>query len=410
MAERQIVVEVVGDASKLNRATTDAIGHAGSLTDKLRGIGKGMVIGAGIGAFNLLSDAISIGIGKLGEAHQAFLEDEASAARLGQTLRNTVPGWDGNTAGIEAYAAAQQRLAFSDDEVRDSIAQLVGVTHDLAAAQDLNNLAMDLARSKNIDLATAADIVTKAQQGNGKALKALGIDTAGATDAAALLDAIQRNVAGSAETWAALNEGKLAVSNVKVQESMEKVGAIVNEVASVAVPAIAEAFVGLVDIFGRFWDATEPIREVLGPVLEGVFDAIGFVIGGVIDTIENVMDRIAEAIRFAQELAAVLGPSQGVQDFRAQFRAQEGRDPTRQEFDQFQAGTLPGFAAGGIVPGAIGEPMVAVVHGGERIISNGAGGGPVTFNVTMNGVQDVTGFLQALKREVDRTGVSLIPT
>ncbi len=37
--------------------------------------------------------------------------------------------------------------------------------------------------------------------------------------------------------------------------------------------------------------------------------------------------------------------------------------------------TLPGFANGGIVPGPIGSPQVAVVHGGERVTPAGSGSG-----------------------------------
>lgn len=50
-------------------------------------------------------------------------------------------------------------------------------------------------------------------------------------------------------------------------------------------------------------------------------------------------------------------------------------------------GKIPGFAEGGTVPGAIGQPQLAVVHGGEYVIPNGGkspGGGAV--NVSFNGV------------------------
>jgi len=42
---------------------------------------------------------------------------------------------------------------------------------------------------------------------------------------------------------------------------------------------------------------------------------------------------------------------------------------------QNQPITLPGYANGGIVPGPIGAPQVAVVHGGERVTPAGVGGG-----------------------------------
>jgi len=295
---RQIVTELVGDASRFNRAVDDASTKSTTLTGRLQGIGKGMVIGAGIGVFNLLAGAVDSAVGALGDARDAFLEDEASAARLAQALQNNIPNWDGNAAGAERFASAQQRLGFADDDVRESLGQLVGVTHDLGEAQRLSSLAMDLARAKNIDLATATDVVTKAQQGNGRALKSLGIDVRGVSDAAGFLDAIQKNVRGSAETWAATNEGKLAVSNVKVGEAMEKVGAIVTQIASVAVPLLADALTGAADFLGQLWAAAQPVVSMLAAQLGPVIRQVATFIGG------TLVPAISAAARTAFPIAA----------------------------------------------------------------------------------------------------------
>ncbi|HEY3484614.1 MAG TPA: hypothetical protein VGK49_04475 [Ilumatobacteraceae bacterium] len=48
---------------------------------------------------------------------------------------------------------------------------------------------------------------------------------------------------------------------------------------------------------------------------------------------------------------------------------------------------LPGFDQGGIVPGPIGAPQLAVVHGGEEVLTpeqRRASGGAATYNVTVN--------------------------
>lgn len=44
---------------------------------------------------------------------------------------------------------------------------------------------------------------------------------------------------------------------------------------------------------------------------------------------------------------------------------------------------LPGFQRGGIVPGPVGRPMAAIVHGGERIMPANQAGAGVT--VVMQG-------------------------
>lgn len=414
---RQIVVEVVGDASKLNKATNDAVTHAESLTGKLQGIGKGMVIGAGIGAFNLLSGAIDLGISKLDEAHQAFLDDQVSSSNLALALKNNIPNWDGNAAGAEAFATAQAKLGFQDDDVRKSIGQLVGVTHDLNAAQDLSSLAMDIARAKNIDLATATDIVTKASEGQGRGLKGLGIDIAGAKTGADLLAAAQRNVAGAAENWAQTNQGKLAVSNVKVAEAMEKVGGIVDKVSQVAIPLLADAFTTVVGILGQVFDAVQPVISTVVTGLQPAFK----VFGDVINNLYGFMQKLIEAIRTVIGLA-----KQAVDAVAAIPGVKLGGDIVGNVGGAASnaigaiGGLIPKFDEGGIVPGSIGEPSLAVVHGGERITPNGSfgGGAPglgasVTFHpgsIVVNGVQDPAKIARELvlhvKRELTSQGIS----
>lgn len=305
MSGPQVKWELVGDTSKSTKAIDEATAKSGTLTGKLQGIGKGMVLGAGIASFNLLTTAVGLGIGKLDEAHQAFLDDQVSSEKLALALKNNIPGWDGNTEGAEAFATAAEQMGFSDDEARDSIGQLVGVTHDLNEAQKLSSLAMDLARAKGIDLATATDIVTKAHEGNGKALKGLGVDIGGAKTAAELLDAVQKNVNGSAAAWAQTNTGKLAVSNQKVQEAMEKVGGVIDQVSQVAIPILADALTGAVDILGAVWKAIQPVISTLANALMPVFRTIAAFIGG---QVIPVMIQVSRVVMPGLEAAAkILG-------------------------------------------------------------------------------------------------------
>jgi hypothetical protein len=295
-----LVVEVIGDSSKLGKSLDQAGTKAQGFGSKLKGVGTGLTIGAGAAAFNLVTTAISIGIGKLGEAQQAYRDDQVSQAKMATVLKNAIPNWNGNTDAIEKYATAQQGLGFSDDSVRDSISKLVGVTHDQNEAMALNSLAMDLARAKNISLEQATAIVTKAHEGNGKALKGLGIDIGNAKTGAELLQAAQDNVKGSAEAWAATSEGKAAVSQTKVAEAMEKVGMVVDKVSSVVIPALADAFVGVTDWIASIWPTVGPI---VGKVMDIVGEAIGFVSKNVLPAlgeafgwiVKNVIPPLSEA-------------------------------------------------------------------------------------------------------------------
>lgn len=283
---RQVFVDIVGDSSKFSKATSEATASAGKFSGAMVGVTAGITSGV----FGLATDALQGFIGSLGEAQEAYRADQVSQATLANTLKNTIPNWDGNTAAIEDFASAQARLGFEDDAVRQSIAQLVGITHDQEQAMRLTSLAEDLARSKGIDLAQATDIVTKAAQGNGKALKSLGVDIGDATDAAGMLDAIQKNVTGSAETWAATSEGKAAVANVKQAESWEKIGSVVSRITDAVLPIAADLFSSLADIILDVADAVQPVVEQLVTNLTPTFQSIAsFVTGTLVPAVKTII-------------------------------------------------------------------------------------------------------------------------
>lgn len=300
---RQIVVEIVGDSKKFGSAVDEAVSKSSGLKSKLGGVGKGFMMGVGFGAVGLVTGAIDGLVGTLGDANAAFNEDQAGARMLSKALQNNIPDWNGNEAAINKYIDAQGRLGFSDDEVRASLGKLVGVTHDATKAQNLNSLAQDLARSKGISLEQATNIVTKAYQGNGKALKGLGVDIGSAKTGTEMLDAVMKNANGSAEEYAATNEGKLAASNIKVGEAMEKIGGIVAQVSSVVMPALADAFSGVVDLITSNLPTIQPIVQT---VMTGIQTAVEWITLNVLPPlgqafqwiIDNVLPVVVEQFNF----------------------------------------------------------------------------------------------------------------
>jgi hypothetical protein len=61
---------------------------------------------------------------------------------------------------------------------------------------------------------------------------------------------------------------------------------------------------------------------------------------------------------------------------------------------------LPHFGAGGVMPGAYGQPGLAVLHGGETVIPNGGGGGDVHIYLSLpNYVGDKREVAQLVRTE-----------
>lgn len=187
-------------------------------------------LGAGIGAAATLQ-AFSAAQGAVKDLSDAFLgataaasSEEANIAKLGASLKANIPGYDGNTDAIERVVKAREDLAFSDDTLRDSLSLLVGATHDVDKAFEIQATAMDLARFKGIDLGTASEALTKVESGQFRILKSLGIvlkDGATATDA---LAAVQRVAGGQAKAYADTTSGAVDSLKIAFQDLYEEIG------------------------------------------------------------------------------------------------------------------------------------------------------------------------------------------
>lgn len=210
-----------------------------------KGIGIGIAAGATGAALNLLSQAASNAVGFVEDSVKAFNEEQASIQKLGSSLKANVPNWDGNTAAIEKTLHAQESLGFTDDEQRQSLALLVAATHDVTKAQQLQSAAMDLARFKGISLAEASTALTSIEAGRSRGLALLGINVKDYATTEERVAAVEKVAQGQAAAFAQTNEGKLLVSQVKVNDAMEKFGShVAGPMADAAVTA-AQAVEGL---------------------------------------------------------------------------------------------------------------------------------------------------------------------
>ncbi len=273
---RKIEVDLVANAKPFNNALDAAVGKVTGFSGRLKAlgggsIGKGLAIGAGIQGFNLLTTAIETGISKMDEFHQAYLADQESQLRLQNVLKNTTKSYDAAIKSAEDFAGAQQKLGFEDDDVRASLAQLVGITHDITEAQKLSGIAMDLARAKNIDIAQATDTVARAYTGVARGLTLVGIDARGAATGLELVNRIAQNTKGAAEQYAKSGAGRIAAANAKMQDTFEKLGFAVDKVSQIAIPIMAAGLGALVDgagaIIGAFETAARVLNEQFGPAL-----------------------------------------------------------------------------------------------------------------------------------------------
>lgn len=163
--------------------------------------------------------------GKLGSM---AAEDAQGAAILEQALKNTTGATDAQVAAAEKWISKQgELLGVADDQLRPALASLSGVTNDVAEAQKLAGLAMDIAAAKGVPVETAAAAIAKAYDGQTTSLKRLipGLDDTilKSGDFAAIQDEVASKVGGSAEALANA-EGNTSRANIAWTEAQEALG------------------------------------------------------------------------------------------------------------------------------------------------------------------------------------------
>src|ERR1035437_881021 len=99
MADRQILIQILGDSTGFSKATQEATNSSTKFGNILQGIGQGI----GQAGFGLLEQGVSDVTGYLTGSVAAATASELSIAQLGATLKANVPAWDGNSAAIESY-------------------------------------------------------------------------------------------------------------------------------------------------------------------------------------------------------------------------------------------------------------------------------------------------------------------
>jgi ABC-type transporter Mla subunit MlaD len=136
----------------------------------------------------------------LGFATKSALDEEIGINRLSTALKAIGEDYASLSVEIEKNInATQAKTNYSDDEQRNALVELIGVTGTYQGALEQLGLATDLAAAKDMDLTSAAKMVGKVAIGQGGSIRELkGVIDKGAS-ATENLAAMQDRFAGAAE-------------------------------------------------------------------------------------------------------------------------------------------------------------------------------------------------------------------
>ena len=283
---------------------------------KTHAAGAGKALGgaavniAKIGAAAAAAGILALGAGLAYAAKQAA-EEEKGIVRLNAAIKANTTTTKDNTAAINKAIAAGEKKAFSDDDQREALARLVTSTKDVAEAITLNALAMDLARLKGIDLATAANIVGKVHDGNIGILTRYGITVdKGATSTEALA-AIQAAAAGQADAYGKTTAGSFESIQLAIDNVIEDIGAALLPVLSTAAAYFRDNLVPALQLvgaqFGQWVKDNQPLIDQIGTfVTTTLTNLVTYVTGTVIPIWGALIGKFVE---FAGKIVADVGPT-----------------------------------------------------------------------------------------------------
>ncbi|GAB4333703.1 MAG: hypothetical protein Kow0010_20380 [Dehalococcoidia bacterium] len=264
MAERKLEIVFLGNAKPAQDAMQQLAQSAGGLEAKVKGLDGAFARASSVAAGFVVGQGLLKAPGFLLDAARAAAEDEQATARLEQAVRNLGGNYDETIAKVNEAIAAGQRLAFSDDEVRDSFQFLAAATGDADEALRRQKAAMDLARGANIPLAAATKMLGKLNAENIEVFKKLGITLGDNASEADALAAVQAKFGGQAEAYARSTAGQFEQLQLRLAEAKETIGAALLPVMTAVGVVLAEQVVPAIEAVATWISAN------LGPAVERV--------------------------------------------------------------------------------------------------------------------------------------------
>jgi hypothetical protein len=283
---RKISVEIVGDASSLQRAFRSADKAGSSFGSRMKSVGKvaGLGLAAGIGLATIA----------MKKSFDAAIEAEKAQTRLDSAFKSANVSAKERAAAMQTVSKVSTQAALDDEALMDSLGKLTRITGDAASAQKALGVAADIARGRGIELEAATQIVAKAQLGQLGALKRIGIEIPKVTAA----------------------QDALKASGDTVSDSQMKAAKAADELSTrqAALASLQKQYAGASEAYGntaagaqdRFRVAVENLQESLGQKLLPIVTRLFEWLVTNMPTFERVAKKAIEAVGAAITFLAPL--------------------------------------------------------------------------------------------------------
>lgn len=238
----------------------------------------------------------------LKQAIDAGIEQDKILANLRNALKANGVSWDQYGDRIEsATNKLKAQSAFDDEELYASLQLLVRGTHDVNRALELNALAANLARGRNMDLVKAAQLVVRVEAGQVGSLRRLGINVDKNAKSYEAIAYAQRKYAGAAQAYANTAAGAQDRVTVAIGDTEKAVGRALLPTFEHYANALSDWLQDGRNLERVQRDVNHAV-EVGGKVVKGLADGLRIVKA----VAEPVVDALG-GIEKAAELALIVG-------------------------------------------------------------------------------------------------------
>jgi len=232
-----LIIEAKDNATQTLKSVEGGLSRLKGNLEAMKPTFKSMAV-IGTAAFAAVSATIYSSIKAYADAEQQIASFNATMNTMKDRTIEVISSTDGVTKSVtltteavnEAsarfleYSKSARNFGFDGEDMAVVLGKLYQRTGSATEAIKLNNLAMDLARAKQIGLADAATLVGQVLSGNGKVLKQYGIEISDTATPLEQLAILQQRVGGQAEAFADTLAGKMARLSETVSDVKEAIG------------------------------------------------------------------------------------------------------------------------------------------------------------------------------------------
>ena len=288
---RTLKLAILGEVKDLSASLNKGSAEVQTFGDKISKFGK--IAGAAFLAAGVAAVAYA---GKLAvDGVKAAIEDEAAQLRLAASLKNVTGATDAQIAATEDYILKTSLAnGVTDEQLRPSLDRLVRSTKDVAEAQKLQSLALDIAAATGKSLTQVSESLAKAHDGNFGSLKRLGVsideniikskDFDAAT--AVLASTFQNQASIQADTF----NGKMNRLKVAFDEGKETVGGFILDAITPMVSLFVDKAIPTISDFAG------NLKENVLPILVSVYEFVKGLFTPIIEGIREAFAKVSESV------------------------------------------------------------------------------------------------------------------